>query len=414
MNNANIPPVDPILFFNSAAYYGILDEESAALKLMENIEKRINQEFMEMSGVDLKVNYCESNGVYKIRVPIEVLKKYELEKNQYTSRNRVEVLKLLHKDMFGSAKALSLGEVYLLWMEERQNDPDVSASTKRHDREYYNKYIASDSFGTRIIGTITPEEWHEFFKKITQGRQLYRQSFTNIKSALNLVNDFAVRNGYARHNNCREINPGAYKYKVSYKRTKVFTKDEVVALYSFLKESNNIYDLCLALHLCFPCRIGEVKALTKEDVDLDNRKLHISKEVVESDHHCQILVDHTKSGLEEGNRDLYIPDAAMSVLDKILAKTKNEELFIGKTGKWLLTQELNSHLRDACDALGIEYLSTHKARAWFATECAKLGMDEVTMTRTFGWKDRDTAKEYIRAARTETAQKEAIEQIVNF
>ncbi len=64
--------------------------------------------------------------------------------------------------------------------------------------------------------------------------------------------------------------------------------------------------------------------------------------------------------------------------------------------------------------MGIEYLSSHKARAWFATESAKIGMDEVTMTRTFGWKDRDTAKEYIRAARTETAQKEAIEQIINF
>lgn len=41
-------------------------------------------------------------------------------------------------------------------------------------------------------------------------------------------------------------------------------------------------------------------------------------------------------------------------------------------------------------------------------------MDEVTMTRTFGWKDRDTAKEYIRAARTETAQKEATERIIDF
>ncbi len=41
-------------------------------------------------------------------------------------------------------------------------------------------------------------------------------------------------------------------------------------------------------------------------------------------------------------------------------------------------------------------------------------MDDVTMMTTFGWKDLDTAKAYIRKARTKSAQKEAIEQIVDF
>lgn len=126
------------------------------------------------------------------------------------------------------------------------------------------------------------------------------------------------------------------------------------------------------------------------------------------------MVDHTKSGLEEGNRELYIPDAAITILDKILSMSDTEELFLGKTGKWLLTQELNQHLKDICESLGIEYLSTHKVRSWFATEAAKNGMDDVTMMSTFGWKDRDTAKAYIRKARTKSAQKEAMEQIVDF
>ncbi len=92
----------------------------------------------------------------------------------------------------------------------------------------------------------------------------------------------------------------------------------------------------------------------------------------------QALYHHT-----EGNRELYIPDAALPVLEKIMSKAKSNELFLGKTGKWLLTQELNGHLKDACKSLGIEYLSTHKVRSWFATEAAKNGMDDVTMMSTF-------------------------------
>ncbi len=406
--------VDPTVFFNSAVYYGIISQEDADKQQIMYLEKEIKKEFDGVSGVELKITFCVSNGMYKIRVPKGIREKYKLKKTQYTSKEKLGVLKVLYCDMFGAGEATTLSAACLEWIRERELDPDVSATTKRHDKEYYNKYIAPDPIGIRKIGSISVSDWDEFFKKLTQGRKMYRQSFTNVKSFLNLVNDFAVRRGYARHNNCREINPGAYKYMVSKKRSKIFTKTEIVDLYNYLREKDNIYDLCLALHLCFPCRIGEIKALLRSDVDLDNRKLYICKEVIMNDSYGQELADHTKSGLEEGNRVLYIPDAAIPVFKKIFAQTDSEELFLGKTGKWLLTQELNQHMKDACNALGIAYLSTHKTRAWFATEAAKIGMDEVTMTRTFGWKDRDTAKEYIRTARTETAQKEAIEQIIDF
>ncbi len=228
------------------------------------------------------------------------------------------------------------------------------------------------------------------------------------------MGDYAVIQGYMQHNNIRDIYPKSYKFKVSQKREKVFTKEEIIALYNLFRNSENIYDLCLALHLCFPCRIGEIKALCKEDVDLDNRRLFVSREIITNESNEQIIVEHTKSGLAEGNRELYIPDAALPVLEKIMSKAKCNELFLGKTGKWLLTQELNGHLKDACKSLGIEYLSTHKVRSWFATEAAKNGMDDVTMMSTFGWADRDTAKAYIRKVRTKSAQKEAIEKIVDF
>lgn len=406
--------VNPVSGFRELVSCGILKEEDAETKLMTNIEKRIRKVFKEDSGVELKVSFCKANGMYRICVPKNVREKYGLKKNQYYSVTEKGVLLTLHQELFGESRPRTLADAYQAWLSVREADPDLSPITKRHDRENFEKFVQYHPIGAKPIHTITVQDWDEFFKSVTAGRQMLRSSFINLKSSLNLMGDYAVLKGYIDHNNCREIYPKTYKFKVSQKREKIFTREEIVAIYNRLRESDNIYDLCLALHLCFPCRIGEIKALLRSDVDLENRKLFITKEVITNAAREQELADHTKSGLSEGNRDLYIPDAAIPVLEKILSKTETDELFLGKTGKWLLTQELNEHLKDACNALGFDYLSTHKVRSWYATEAAKIGMDDVTMMRTFGWKDLDTAKVYIRKARTESAQKDVMEQIVDF
>ena len=409
------PVLTPDVFFVNAVRYGILSKEDAELQLMKNIENCIKKEFKEVAGVELKVTYIESSGVYKIRVPKGIQDKYDLEKNQYYGKTAKAVLMALYTDIFGEERTrLTLREVFMNWMDSRNADPDISPITKRHDLEYFNSYLRDDPICDMELKSITAQDWDAYFKRLTAGRQMLRSSFINIKSSLNLMGDYAVLNGILKHNIIREIYPKSYKYKVSQKREKVFTKEEIVALYKYLKESDNIYDLCLALHLCLPCRIGETKALCRSDIDREARTLFVGKEIITTEDREQTMVYHTKSGLEEGNRTLYITDAAKFILDKVMAMTDKEELFLGKTGKWLLTQELNKHLKDACKALGIEYLSTHKVRAWFATEAAKNGMDEVTMMATFGWKDLDTAKAYIRKARSKSAQKDTMEQIVDF
>ncbi len=412
--------VDPVSGFKNLSSCGIMCEEDAKALLMKNIENRIRRDYKEIAGVELKIMFCSANGMHRIRVPKSIRDKYGLVKDQYYSRTEEGVLQALYGDMFGDGRIRTFADVYVEWLSYRDEDPDISPVTKRHDAEYFEKYVKSDSLSSKPISAITVQDLDLFFKNLTCGRKMLHSSFTNVKSSLNLMGDYAVLKGYIRHNVFRDIYPKSYKFKVSHKHQKVFTTEEIAAIYNYLRDSNNIHDLCLALHVCFPCRIGEIKALCRGDIDLTNRKLFIDKEIITGSGNKQQLVHHTKSGLDEGNRELYIPDAAVPVLEKILASTgyrgkeKSEALFLGKTGKWLTTQELNSHLKDACKTLGIEYLSTHKVRSWFATEAAKNGMDDVTMMSTFGWKDRDTAKSYIRSARTRTAQRSAMENIVRF
>ena len=87
---------------------------------------------------------------------------------------------------------------------------------------------------------------------------------------------------------------------------------------------------------------------------------------------------------------------------------ESDNIFLGKTGDYLLTQEANEHLKDACKALVITYYSSHKIRATIATEALRAGMDEVTAMHTFGWKDRATMQTYIRPVRTKTEQQKIL------
>lgn len=80
-----------------------------------------------------------------------------------------------------------------------------------------------------------------------------------------------------------------------------------------------------------------------------------------------------------------------------------------KDGKYLRTESVNTHLRDACRALGIEYLSSHKIRAWGITETLAVGMDQASVMRVAGHASPQTMRSYVRVARLQKDYSEKYE-----
>lgn len=94
---------------------------------------------------------------------------------------------------------------------------------------------------------------------------------------------------------------------------------------------------------------------------------------------------------QQGNRELPLVDDAITVLQLIKDKNCDDKfLFLGKTQKYILTQEFNDNIKEACTNLNIPYKSSHKVRKWAVTESLRQGMDEVSMMYTYGWKNVDT------------------------
>lgn len=392
----------------------IISFEDAEQQIKMNIEKYISEEFRN-NGSELKIAYLDSNKMFRIRIPKKIQTSYNL-KSQYFGTTEKIVLKKVFDDIVGeSIENATLTKVFNEWHQQRCDDPDVSNDTTNKDRAYFDKWLKDTPLALKPMRDITVNDMHTLFKNITQGRQLTKSRFGNFKSMLNILFDYAVVYGAINHNVVREIRCAQYKCRPSKNSiSDVYTTDEINRLWQYMIDKNTTYSLACALSFCLGCRIGEIKALTWSNIDFNRRVVKICAEVITTGKFAneQALCDHTKSGLTEGNREIPFFDDGYATLMKIRALHCDDEfLFLGKTGKFLLTQEINDNIKTACEELGIVYRSSHKIRKWAATEACRQGMDEVSLMYTFGWKDRQTAQHYIKSGRTQQAQLDVLSKV---
>ena len=404
-----------ICALEDAVLYGIISLEDAEKQISMNIENYIQKEF-DKYNIELKCAYTEANNTWRIRVPKRVQTVLSLKSQYYGSTKKI-VLKKLYDDLNGKRqKNITLLELFDEWYNiERVNDIDVEESTRTKDLQYRKWIEEKTNLANCPVKTISTAELNKEFKNMTKGRTLSATSFGNFKTVLNLMFDYAVEQEIVEHNISRELKTSAYKFKVqSNSINDVFTSEEIAKLWRYMIEKNTVYSLACALAFCLGCRIGEIKALRWENINFERRYITINAEVVTDGKYAnqQKLKEHTKSGLTEGNRDISFFDDAYITLQRIKEKGCDEEfLFLGKTGKFLLTQECNKNIKEACEALGIKYMSSHKIRKWAATEALRNGMDEVSLMYTFGWKNRQTADHYIKTARTSQAQQQVMSKV---
>ena len=416
-NEAQKEIVDKITALKNAVSYGILAHEDAEKEISMNIEKYIREEFSKY-GVALKVNYFEANKTWRVRIP-KVIQDNCCFKAQYYGATKKVVLQKMYDEFIGSKKNnITLNELFVIWYQTRVDDGEITRETYTKDYQLFNKWIVGSKLEHRVVKGLTVDDFNTFFKTITKGRKITQSSFNNLKTMLNLLFDFAVQDyGVANYNVVRELKAKKYKFAPgSNTINHVYTTEEIVKLWQYMMDKNTVYSLACALSFCLGCRVGEIKALRWKDIDYERQTIYIHAEVVKDGAYAnqQVLKEHTKSGLTEGAREIPLFEDGLAVLKKIKEKNCDKDfLFLGKSGKFILTQEFNDNIKEACQALGIPYMSSHKARKWAVTEALRNGMDEVSLMYTFGWKSFDTVQHYVKPYRTQQSQLAVLSKVFN-
>lgn len=189
------------------------------------------------------------------------------------------------------------------------------------------------------------------------------------------------------------------KPKTAQKRekTRALTIDEQNKLLYVLLNEDVKYNHQLLLSMLTGMRMGEINALTIDDVNLTFKWLHISKTITRGEKGQAIMGDVAKT--DAGTRDIPITKDIEKVLNEVLIIAKGNELLFTKNndGKTLLnTAEINNAFQrllkkyDVLDASVKGRVTCHSLRHTYATRCIESGMQPNTLKKLLGHEDIET------------------------
>lgn len=283
-------------------------------------------------------------------------------------------------------------ELYREWLEYKKTVTNSSNTIKRHD-QHYHKYFEPSVLNNKKIKDIDELLLESECNHIIREYNLPRKEWTNIKTILNGMFEFAVRKKYLTDNPMDKIQI-MVKFKQVVKKTgktETFNSDELKKLNEYLDcmytESGDGTFLAVKLNFLLGLRVGELVALKWDDY-CDNH-LHIVREEIRNQMTNQVsVVEHTKT-----NRDRFVVlvPKAIEILNKI---THNGDYIFMRDGKRITSRQISYVLEKYAERQGIATKSTHKMRKTFASnlnakgvplDCIRELLGHSTLNTTLGY-----------------------------
>lgn len=219
--------------------------------------------------------------------------------------------------------------------------------------------------------------------------------------------EIAVQDDWIRKNPCQ------FKFDFLPSTSKVrpaLTQEQEIQFLQFVKETESLawyYDI-FVLMLETGMRLSETIGLTLSDIDLDQRKISINKQLCVSSNKINNkrvrYIDTLKT--ENGQRDIYISNKAYQSLLRLIARRNEEtsiELMIGQYTGFLLKSHkqskivtqamIENNLKKAVKLYNqshkdkIPLITPHSLRHTFCTRMVERGIDIKSLQYTMGHAD---------------------------
>lgn len=211
-----------------------------------------------------------------------------------------------------------------------------------------------------------------------------------IKSITNLL--YAVINFAKFHH--REYTELAYiqrkNIKVNKKKVQVFSEDEQNKMENYILSNITPVNIGILLCLFTGIRIGELCALTIDDVDIENKSLSIYKTMQRisdtapnAKKKTKILVDTPKS--ENSIRVIPLPDFITPILKKLISGiNKKAYLLTLSDSKFIEPRLMEYKFKEFLSIVGIPYKNFHVTRHTFANTMLDLNVDIKSLSEWLG------------------------------
>ena len=170
----------------------------------------------------------------------------------------------------------------------------------------------------------------------------------------------------------------------------IFTIEEIRTLLREARRIEHPWYPIWAMALLTGMRNGELHALLWSDVDLENRKITVSKS-----YNTRLkLVKSTKAGYW---RTVPISDELLALLKELKVKANDRSQVLPRSSDWNSGDQA-SILKTFCVGIGIRPIKFHALRACFATQLLAHDVAPAQVMKICGWKELKTMQYYIRLA----------------
>lgn len=332
---------------------------------------------------------------------IRILKDGRLEYRYYDNKVRKSVYAKTQKELLEKVKVINfqvlngsiltnskitIGELYLNLINDKLNTNIIKENTYKRHLETFKRLESTKITNMYISKAEVRDIEKALHQLVNYSQSVIDKCFIALKEAFKEGLKYNIIN-----KNIMEFIKKPNSNKDTKKVTSL-TKQEQEKLENVIIQSKYYMQYLIALNTGM--RIGEINALQKKDIDINNKLIYVNKTLTRDGDYKTILSNTTKT--KKGIRTCFITDKLINELKEYISSLENEDfLFLTNRKTFVSTSAINSEFKRLNSKYNIHVdlsgnlldVNTHMLRHTFATRCIEAGVPAEVLKEFLGHTD---------------------------